>query len=91
MSGSGFCVETDTHKPTLRFAVAEALRTASLALRFDDAAVKVIRPGQITVIVPGSAFSLDELDAIVHLAGRKFAQVNDLAPAAVICLVRDES
>lgn len=91
MSPTGFAIEVDSHKPTLRFAVAEAVRFASIMLRFEDAEISVIRLGELTVVTPLTSLTLDDLDAVLHLAARKFGQVNDIPLASITRTLQDES
>ena len=91
MSPTGFAIEVDSYKPALRFAVAEAVRFASIVLRFEDAEITVIRLGQLTVVTPLTSLTLEDLDAILYLVARKFAQVNDVPLASITRILQDES
>lgn len=91
VTASGFAIETNVHQPTLRYAVAESLRFASLVLAFGDAEAVVVRPGQLAVDIPETNLTVGELDVILYLAARKFAQINSLPLASVTRFIQDES
>lgn len=76
MSANGFKIEANRHRSTLAYAVRDSVRTATLGLGVLDAAVSLISHGVVAVAVQTPLLRAAELDGLLQLTARKWAQIN---------------
>jgi hypothetical protein len=87
-SPNGFIVEASQHRSTLAYCVRDGVRTATLALGAPDAVISTIRHGLVTVVVQIPVLHAAELEGVLFLVARKYAQVNGMQLADVERVLR---